>query len=121
MLHRTPLYFIVLHCTSLYFIVLPFALHAPQANDRVFKHELSKLVDLDVWTRAKEASKAELGSRQAGAARGAAGRLQPSGPARCGGMLTAAGIAVKQLLSCLAGFCLPLHCDFPLLQEGQAS
>ena len=55
-----------LHCTSLYFIVLPFALHAPQANDRVFKHELSKLVDLDVWTRAKEASKAELGSRQAG-------------------------------------------------------
>jgi hypothetical protein len=77
--HRTPslccllsknelaaLCFIVLHSISLYCLISP----CTQANDRVFKHELSKLVDLEVWNRAKEASKTELGSRQvAGAAR----------------------------------------------------
>jgi hypothetical protein len=35
-----------------------------QSNDRVFKEELGKLVDLSVWAQAKERSREELAQRQ---------------------------------------------------------
>ena len=37
-----------------------------QSNDRAFKEELGKLVDLTIWAQAKERSKEELGRRWAG-------------------------------------------------------